>query len=81
VKSDLLVRLLIADLVGERPTRESATTLRDDIEDLRSRLEEAAASAATLPHRSKYLLLTIGFLRDLLQLHEDFVDEVERELA
>jgi DNA-binding PadR family transcriptional regulator len=81
VKSDLLVRLLIADLVGERPTRESVTTLRDDIEDLRSRLEEAEASAATLPHRSKYLLLTIGFLRDLLQLHEDFVDEVERELA
>ena len=41
----------------------------------------AEAGAATLPHRSKYLLLTIGFLRRLLQLHLDWIDEVERELA
>jgi PadR family transcriptional regulator AphA len=81
LKSDLLVRLLIADLVGEALTRESVTALRGEIEDLRSRLEEAEASAATLPHRSKYLLLTTGFLRDLLQLHEDFIGEVERKLA
>jgi PadR family transcriptional regulator AphA len=81
VKSDLLLRLLIADLVGEAPTRESVSALRDDIQDLRSRLAEAEASAATLPHRSKYLLLTTGFLRALLQLHEDFVNEVERELT
>jgi PadR family transcriptional regulator, regulatory protein AphA len=81
VKSDLLVRLLIADLVGEGPTRESVATLRDDIGELRVRLEEVEASALTLPHRTKYLLLVTGFLRDLLQVHEDFVDEVEQELA
>jgi DNA-binding PadR family transcriptional regulator len=81
VKSDLTLRLLFADLVGEETTRTSVATLRDDLDDLRSRLDAAEASALTLPHRTKYLLLVTGFLRGLLQLHEDLVDEVERELA
>ena len=34
VKSEALVRLLIADLVGEAVTRESIGTLRDEIADL-----------------------------------------------
>src|ERR671935_2889307 len=38
LKSDALLRLLICDLVGEEVTRESLATLRDDIEDLRTRL-------------------------------------------
>ena len=81
LKSDPLLRLLLADLVGEEATRESLATLRDDVADLFARLDEAAASAALLPHRSKYLLIANGFLRRLLELHLDLVDEVERELA
>jgi DNA-binding PadR family transcriptional regulator len=81
VKSEPLVRLLIADLVGERATLESLASLRDDIADLSARLDEAEASARALPHRSKYLLLTTGFLRRLLDLHLDLVDQVERELT
>ena len=49
VKSELLLRLLIADLVGEAATRESITTIRDDIADLFTRLgesEEFARDAA-----------------------------------
>jgi DNA-binding PadR family transcriptional regulator len=81
LKSDPLLRLLIADLVGERVTRESMGTLRDDIAHLQERLDEAEASAEDLPHRRKYLLLVTGFLRELLDLHLRLVDEVERELA
>ena len=81
VKNEALVRLLIADLVGEAPTRESIRALRAEIDDLTARLAEAEASAATLPHREKYLSLTNAFLRRLLDLHLDLVDEVERELA
>jgi DNA-binding PadR family transcriptional regulator len=81
VKSEPLLRLLLADLVGEDVTRESLATLREDVADLQARLDEAEASAALLPHRSKYLLLVTGFLRQLLELHLDLVDEVERELA
>ena len=81
VKSDPLLRLLIADLVGEQVTRESMSTLREDIDDLLARIDEAQASAETLPHRRKYLLLVNGFLRRLLDLHVELVDDVERELG
>jgi DNA-binding PadR family transcriptional regulator len=81
VKSDPLLRLLIADLVGEQVTRESIATLREDIADLQARIAETEAAAESLPHRRKYLLLVTGHLRRLLDLHLELVDEVERELA
>jgi DNA-binding PadR family transcriptional regulator len=81
VKSELLLRLLIADLVGEDVTRESIITIRDDIRELFTRVGESEVSAAGLPSRTKYLLLVHGFLRRLLDLHLEFVDDLERELA
>ena len=81
VKSELLLRLLIADLVGEAATRKGIVAIRDDIADLLARLQEVEASAETLPHRRKYLLLVNGFLRRLFDLHLEFVDQVEHELA
>jgi DNA-binding PadR family transcriptional regulator len=81
VKSEALTRMLIADLVGEKPTREGIATLRDDLDDVSTRLDEAEARAAGLPHREKYLLLTLGFLRGLLELHREWIEEVERELS
>ena len=81
LKSEPLLRLLLADLVGEPTTRESLVTLRDDIADVLARLDENEESAAALPHRSKYLLMTTRFLRRYVELHRDLVDEVEREFA
>ena len=81
VKSELLLRLLIADLVGEAATREGIGALREDIADLLDRLEQSEASARTLAHRRKYLLLVSGFLRRFLDLHLELIDAVERELA
>jgi len=52
----------------------------EDIGDLFTRLGESEEFAATLPSRTKYLLLVFGFLRRLLELHLDFVDDLEREL-
>jgi DNA-binding PadR family transcriptional regulator len=80
LKSDPLLRLLICDLVGEDVTRESMATLRDDIADVQLRLDDAERSARLLPHREKYLLLVNGFLRRLLALHVDLIDQVEQEL-
>jgi PadR family transcriptional regulator, regulatory protein AphA len=79
VKSDTLLRLLLCDLVGEPPTRESMLTLRADVADLLARVEESERTARELPHRSKYLLLVTDFLRKYLELHLELVDEVERE--
>ena len=81
VKSDALLRLLICDLVGEGVTRRSMTTLRNDIADIHARLDDAEQSAHRFPHREKYLLIVVGFLRRLLVLHEELIDEVERELV
>jgi DNA-binding PadR family transcriptional regulator len=76
-----LVRLLSADLVGEAAVRDSIGTLRADIADLAARLDVAEASAETLPHRTKYLLLSQRLMRSMLDLHLEWIDEVERELA
>ena len=81
LKSDPLLRLLICDLVGEPVTRASMLTLREDIADLLERLDDAEQTARALEHRSKYLLLVIGFLRRYLDLHLDLVEQVEREFA
>ena len=80
LKSEPLLRLLIADLVGEEVTRESMGTLRADLDDLRARVAETEAAARELPHREKYLLIVTRFLARLLDLHEEYIDEVEREL-
>jgi DNA-binding PadR family transcriptional regulator len=81
LKSEPLVRLLIADLVGDRLTRAGLAALREDVDDLRSRLDETEASVETLPHRRTNLLLVTSFLRRLLELHLELVEEVERELG
>jgi DNA-binding PadR family transcriptional regulator len=80
LKSEPLLRLLICDLVGEDVTRESMGALRVDIADIAQRLDEADRRAAELPHREKYLAMVTGFLRRLLELHLELVDQVEREL-
>jgi len=81
VKNELLLRLLICDLVGEAPTSASAATIREDIADLAARLDETERRTELFPHKRKYQLLVIGFLRRLLELHLELVDDIERQLA
>lgn len=81
LKSDALLRMLICDLVGEPVTRASMVALRDDLADVGARLDEAEEAAHGLPHREEYLLIVTRFMRRYLALHEQLVDEVERELG
>jgi len=81
LKSDALLRLLIADLVGDDVTRESIKSLREDIADLRARLGESAEAAESLPHRREGLLLANDFLRRFVDLHEELIAEVDRRLT
>jgi PadR family transcriptional regulator, regulatory protein AphA len=81
LKSEPLLRLLICDLVGEEVTRDALVTLRADISDLRQRLDETERRTALFPHRRKYQLLVIEFIRGYLDLHEQLADEVERDFA
>jgi DNA-binding PadR family transcriptional regulator len=80
LKSEPLLRLLLADLVGEEVTRASFRTLLADLAELAPRLDDMADSAAALPHRSANLMIVNRFLRRFVALHAELVDEVEREL-
>src|SRR5579885_1210461 len=78
LKSEALVRLLAADLVGPDETRAGLATLRDDLADLRERVRESAAVAQALPPRRGYLLLVLGFFERLFDLHDELLAEVDR---
>jgi DNA-binding PadR family transcriptional regulator len=80
IGSDAILRLLSADLVGERPVEESLLSMRDDLEDLRARLDTADEIASTLPHREKYLRLSYRLARRVLDAYDEWLDDVEREL-
>ncbi|MDA0171697.1 helix-turn-helix transcriptional regulator [Solirubrobacter taibaiensis] len=74
LKSEPLLRLLVADLVGEEATREALETLREDLADLSQRLDATEMAAETLPHRAPYLLAINRFLRGYVALHEELID-------
>jgi DNA-binding PadR family transcriptional regulator len=80
LKSEALVRLLMCDLVGEPVTRQSLSTLRQDLADVQQRLNDAEDRAHGFPHREKYLLIVNGFLRRFLELQLELVEAVQREL-
>jgi len=80
-KSDLLLRLLIADLVGDELTLGAVTAIRAELAELQAQLDASEDRARLLPHRERYLLLVVEFLRGLLELHRDWVDTVERTLV
>jgi PadR family transcriptional regulator, regulatory protein AphA len=80
-KSEALIRILATDLVGEDAVREGFAGLHDDLEDMRGRLQEAAKTAKTLPHREKYLGLGLEFVEGVLQLYDELVEKVERDFT
>jgi DNA-binding PadR family transcriptional regulator len=76
-----IVRLLAADLVGEKPVRESITMLRQELDELDKLADKAEESAATIPHREKYLRINHRLARRLIAAHREWIAEVERELS
>jgi DNA-binding PadR family transcriptional regulator len=80
-KSEALLRTLATDLVGEDAVREGFATLREDLEDMRARVEETAERAKALPHREKYLNLGLEFIEGLIGLYEELVEKVEQDFA
>jgi DNA-binding PadR family transcriptional regulator len=81
LKTEVASRLLAADIIGDEATRESFAALREDLADLRERIHDMTVSAPTLPHRTKYLLIAARFFGRIVDVYEELVDDVERELA
>jgi DNA-binding PadR family transcriptional regulator len=76
-----VVRLLAADLVGEKPVRESITTLREELDELDALADRAEEVAGTVPHREKYLRINHRLARRLIAAHREWIAEVEQELS
>jgi PadR family transcriptional regulator, regulatory protein AphA len=81
IQNEAIVRLLAGDLVGDETLRTSLGALREEIALQRTRLGVADEIAETLPHRERYLRLVHSLGRALLDAHEAWLDEVERELS
>jgi PadR family transcriptional regulator, regulatory protein AphA len=75
------IRLLAADLVGEEAVLESLSALREEIAMLRAGIDDGVEVAPTLPHRERYLLLNHELARRVVDAHEAWLDDVERELG
>jgi DNA-binding PadR family transcriptional regulator len=81
VPGEAIIRMLAADLVGEAPVRRSLLAMRAELNALESELDAGELRAAALPHREKYLLLNHRLARRLLEVYEEWLDEVEQELT
>jgi DNA-binding PadR family transcriptional regulator len=81
IQNEPIVRLLAADIVGIEPVLASLGALREQIAEIGAQLDEAEQTAASVPGRTRVLLLNHRLARKILDAHTDWLDEVERELA
>ena len=81
IQHEALVRVLAADLGRDDEVLASLEVLGDDIAEKRELIAEARERAGSLPHRERYLRLVHRLGDLLLDAHEQWLDEVEQELA
>lgn len=81
VQHEALVRVLAADLGSDADVAASLGALAEDVAAKRELLDAAKERAGTLPHRERYLRLVHRLGELLLDAHEQWVAEVERELG
>jgi DNA-binding PadR family transcriptional regulator len=82
IQNEAVARVLASDLADDpQKVAQSVRALRSDIEDQRHLLEAAERRASDFPHRETQLRLVRSLARKLLAAHDEWIDEVERELA
>jgi PadR family transcriptional regulator AphA len=80
-QNEAIVRVLAGDIGDDDAAlRASLEGMRDDIATARANLDLAEEAREALPHRERYLRLVHGYGRALLDMHERWLDEVDREL-
>jgi DNA-binding PadR family transcriptional regulator len=80
MQNEAIVRVLAGDLGDDESLRASLDGMRADIETARANLDAAAVVTESLPHRRRYLDLIHRYGRALLDFHEQWLDEADREL-
>ena len=80
-QSEAVVRPLAGDMGDPDDLRDSLMAMRAEIAELRGALGESREAAAALPHGALYLRLIDSLGRRVLDAHDGWLDEVERELG
>jgi len=81
IQNEAVVRLLASDLVDDAVVLESLQGLRGQIAEIRALTDAAEAIAPAIPHRERNLRLVHSLARRTLAAHEEWLDDVERELG
>jgi DNA-binding PadR family transcriptional regulator len=81
IQHEAVVRVLAGDLVDDGTTLESLDGLRAELAEISADLDAGEAAAGALPHRARYLRLVHSLGRRLVRAHEEWLEEVERELG
>jgi hypothetical protein len=79
--NEAIVRVLAGDLGDDDSLLASLDGMRADIDKARANLDAVDLVAESLPHRERYLRLIACYGRALLDVHERWLDEAERELG
>jgi DNA-binding PadR family transcriptional regulator len=80
IQSEAVVRVLAGDLGDDETLAASLEGMRAEIAAARANLDAAEEIAGTIPHRERYLRLVHRLGRALLDVHEHWLDETQREL-
>jgi DNA-binding PadR family transcriptional regulator len=82
IQNEAIPKLISGDIVGDDERLLTALLAqRAELDAQDAKLDEAKVNLDRLPHRLPYLLLTHDLGRRLVQVHRDWLDEVERVLS
>jgi DNA-binding PadR family transcriptional regulator len=82
IQNEAIPKLISGDIVGDDALlAETLLTLRTELDEQAAKLDEARARLEELPHRRRYLLLTINLGMRLVDAQRDWLDDLEAELA
>jgi len=81
IQNEAVPKLISGDILADdEQLLATLLTLRSGIEQQQSKLDQGRERLETLPHRKNYLLLVHQLGNRLLQVHREWLDEVEKEL-
>lgn len=81
IQNEAAIRLLAGDMIGDETIVASLRGMLPELEQLQAMLDDVIQRASTVPHRAKYLLLSHSWVRRQIELHRDWIAEVETALA
>ena len=81
IQSEAIVKVLASDLGDDAAVAAAVAAMRDELDALEAGLDAGERLIPTLPHRARNLRLVHRYGRALVELHREWVDEVERELG